>query len=664
MTSPSRDLNYRLQADPSSLERGFGAAGRSGSALQRAMERVAESEERVNAEAAKVGQGLRAAGASMDGAGRDAGQLGLRIAVTTERLRRMARALDEVTDEAARVDLEKAFRGETQALARLKRIQAQVDELGDEARETSRELAEVGVSVGVRAGGAVATLFSRSIASPLAAGLAGAVAAASPIIAATIGAAVVTGLASAGVAAGLAGAFQDPRVKAAAADLGREVKADFLDASEVFVEPTIAAMAKLRQEWRSVRPEVEATLDAAARLVDPLAEGAAQFVARMLPGIRRAVQEAGPLVDTLSEDLPRIGDAIGDVFSGMAEDSEQTARALHDVLTTTRVLVVATGEYLNYLGDIYAIWREFILVNPMSLFSDQDRLVGQGQVGIVRDLRGEVQQSTGTLQTHVEVLEHVADAYRAAFGLVKSVEQAEIGFQRALDDLTGSVREHGTSLDAGTEKGRANREALLNLADAAVFSRDANLRNGMSVEAARARFEAQRATILALARSLRLSAAETQALINKLLGIPTSRTSTVKVKFVSDLSSWAPPTGGLGVGPIRAFQHGGEVTGPPGIDRTLIAATAGEFVSTVAATARNRAALEAANSGARLMVAPAGGPVTATVAGGTVGGPAGVDYRQLAREFARAVTGVTIRIDDAGRGRIDAVNADRLARGG
>lgn len=121
---------------------------------------------------------------------------------------------------------------------------------------------------------------------------------------------------------------------------------------------------------------------------------------------------------------------------------------------------------------------------------------------------------------------------------------------------------------------------------------------------------------------------------------------------------------GAGAGKTFGMQHGGQVRGPAGIDAVPIMATAGEFVSTVAATSRNRAALEAANSGARLMVAPAGGPVTATVAGGTVGGPAGVDYRQLAREFARAIAGATIRIDDAGRGRIDAVNADRLARGG
>lgn len=123
---------------------------------------------------------------------------------------------------------------------------------------------------------------------------------------------------------------------------------------------------------------------------------------------------------------------------------------------------------------------------------------------------------------------------------------------------------------------------------------------------------------------------------------------------------------GAGAGRTFGMQHGGQVRGPAGIDAVPIMATAGEFVSTVAATSRNRAALEAANSGARLMVAPAGS------ATGTVGGSAatvsGMDSRSLARtvgrEVARALDGVTLIVDDRGFGRLVARDADRIARGG
>lgn len=663
MTQPglNRDLTYRLSIDPAGFDRGADKAERSASVLSRELTKLQAAQERVDAEVRKMGAGMTAAGAAIDRTEGQAGQLNRRIGESTARLRLLAQQLDAVTDELDRATLEKAFRGETAALARLKRIQKAVDDLGDEARETSRELAEVSVGVGVRAGGAFATLFSRSVASPASVALIGAVAAAGPIISATIAAAAVAGLASAGVAAGLAGAFQDPRVKAAAAGLGREVKEDFLDATQVFVEPTIDAMEELRQQWRAIRPEVQSTLDAAARLVDPLARGAGEFVARLLPGIRRAVTEAGPIIDVLADDLPRIGAAVGHIFSEWAEDAEQTAQALHDVLTATRVLVVATGEYLSYLGDIYNIWRNFI--NPLTLFSEQDRLVGQGQVGIVQELRGEVEQTTGVMRTHAEVLDHIASAYRDAFDQARSVEQAQIDWQRALDNLTGSVKEHGRSLDAGTEKGRANRGALLDLAEAAVNTRDANLAAGMSVGEARRRFEAQRAKILELAGALKLSADETQDLINKLLGIPTSRTSTVKVKFVSDTRGWSPPPK-VAPGQYVAMQHGGMVSGPAGVDRVPAALTAGEFVSTVDSASRNRAALEAANMGAKLVPVSTGavaGPAAATSAGAAAG--AGIDERSMARAVARALTGVTIVIDDRSQGRI-AVDADRLRRGG
>lgn len=114
-----------------------------------------------------------------------------------------------------------------------------------------------------------------------------------------------------------------------------------------------------------------------------------------------------------------------------------------------------------------------------------------------------------------------------------------------------------------------------------------------------------------------------------------------------------------------AFQHGGLVVGPPGVDRVAAQLTADEFVSTVAATSRNRAALEAANSGARLAVVGATvgvGAGTGTAGHGTTA--ASIDVRALTRAIAQAVDGATILIDDRGRGRLVAVEADLYRRGG
>src|SRR3546814_7842830 len=63
-------------------------------------------------------------------------------------------------------------------------------------------------------------------------------------------------------------------------------------------------------------------------------------------------------------------------------------------------------------------------------------------------------------------IEELTDAMREQRSEAIRAANAEIGYQAALDDARKSIKENGKTLDITTEKGRANKTALLDVAAA------------------------------------------------------------------------------------------------------------------------------------------------------------------------------------------------------
>lgn len=195
---------------------------------------------------------------------------------------------------------------------------------------------------------------------------------------------------------------------------------------------------------------------------------------------------------------------------------------------------------------------------------------------------------------------------------------AEIAFQSALDDARKALKENGATLDITTEKGRANKLALLDLAAAWNDQSDATKRAGGAGRDMRREF-------IGLATDMGMAEAMARRLARRLLDIP-ARVTTEVVTTYRSTGRPAP-----GVGTSRAYATGGMVFGPGSGTSDSIPAwlSNGEFVVNAAATARHRALLEAINArgyAAGGMVTPHAAPAAAV----------GIDYTQLAQAMAAA----------------------------
>lgn len=82
-----------------------------------------------------------------------------------------------------------------------------------------------------------------------------------------------------------------------------------------------------------------------------------------------------------------------------------------------------------------------------------------GQAGAIRDSAEAIEFETRSLEANIDAMrEKRQEALRAA--------NAEIDYQAAIDDARASLKDNGRTLDITTEKGRANRRALLDIAGA------------------------------------------------------------------------------------------------------------------------------------------------------------------------------------------------------
>jgi hypothetical protein len=121
-------------------------------------------------------------------------------------------------------------------------------------------------------------------------------------------------------------------------------------------------------------------------------------------------------------------------------------------------------------------------------------------------------------------------------GAAISSEQAELQYQAAIDKATESIEKNGKTTDAGTEKGRANREALLGIVTATEDKIEATYNETLATQgqeaadqaAARAAQQGREEVIkAAMAMGYSRQAAEEYA--NKLLKIPGQVSTMFKI---------------------------------------------------------------------------------------------------------------------------------------
>jgi hypothetical protein len=409
-------------------------------------------------------------------------------------------------------------RGRVEASQETKQLTRDVRDLNAEAGNTKKAFAESAKEVtkfsrdangrlhdskgrfakaGSEAGGAFAkAAFGRfgdlwqQVPPQVKAGLIAAAAAAAPVIGATLSAGITAGIGGGAMAAGIALAARDERIKAAGKSLGEHMLSSLTFAAQPFINPVLRAIGIMRAEFDAAGADIRAIFFAASKYVEPLARGFAGLIRNALPGIVKAIQRAQPLINILSQGLPKIGTALGKMFDDISKNGDDLAMAMEFVVMFIERAIGATGKFLSGLTAAFSVVLDIVEVvgkatafmpdwTPIGKMSNQaladvERLRGavdaskqssDGAAGSSFNLAeafglvgGEASAAAPSVSSYRQQVEEAGAANRSAFG-------ATTDFYQALSEAKVAARDAGKGIDEHSAAGRRNRDVLEELAN-------------------------------------------------------------------------------------------------------------------------------------------------------------------------------------------------------
>jgi hypothetical protein len=334
-------------------------------------------------------------------------------------------------------------------------------------------------------------------------------------VAAPAAGAIVAGGVVAGFGAGLAGlgiafAAQNAEVKAAWSKTLADMGAQMQVLSKPFESTLLAMTVVARRTFDSFKP----SLDKAFRKIAPALTVFGDQVGRALEGLAPAVE---PLADACEAVLKTLGPAmqyaVGRVSQGLqdlAASVKKNPDAMADMIRGVGDVSKSLLDLITHMNDVNTAFSN--ITKGTSLVDVAMGLVG-GQIklldGTLRTITAPITladkalqklglrskdtgESTDTVAS--SLLDAATEAGKAAkpvetlaakferqwratqkaneelfrhSGLLLTLSGAEIGYQEAVDRATESVKENGRTHDINTEKGRANKRALDDVASSA-----------------------------------------------------------------------------------------------------------------------------------------------------------------------------------------------------
>jgi hypothetical protein len=151
----------------------------------------------------------------------------------------------------------------------------------------------------------------------------------SPLIAAAVGGGLIAGaplaIAGAGVLFGGIAAVavkNNAQVHAAAADMANQVMGVFKDTAQVTVPMFVGALQSIGTTFQNLKPQFAAAFSALGGPIGSMTAGIESLVQNAMPGLVKAVQNAGPVFAGLQSLLSAVGTGLG----SSSPSSPSTAR--------------------------------------------------------------------------------------------------------------------------------------------------------------------------------------------------------------------------------------------------------------------------------------------------------------------------------------------------
>lgn len=368
------------------------------------------------------------------------------------------------------------------------------------------------------------------------------VAAAAPFIGAAVSAAIIGGVGAAGVLGGVALAVDDPRVEAAGKRLGINLLSGLREDADGFVEPVLRNIGKIEARFESMRGRIQRIFDNAADFVDPLVDGALDGLDGILRGVDALVRRGGPVMDALGDSIGILGDSIGDTFEVISGGSEDAASALRGLATAAGETLQVFGYVIRALTEVYGVvsyipskisafttWLGSLAGIEKETAEETDglsRALEMARVQFENNADG-IERTNQYLADSEKKMQEAAQATRDLTSANMSLYDSETNMAEALHRATQARKENGRTLDVNTEKGRANRNTLSQVARAALSQYDAFVKvNGVGPQSA-ALAERLRANYVRAAQSFGASSKEANRLANSIFGIPSQKNTKI-----------------------------------------------------------------------------------------------------------------------------------------
>jgi hypothetical protein len=295
------------------------------------------------------------------------------------------------------------------------------------------------------------------------------------LIGTNISAGLLGGAGIGGVIGGLVLAKRDSRVQAAAKELGDEVLGALDKSAGAFVPAALQGIEQIRASFKRVDKDLASIFNNSARFVKPLINAVTGFIENVVDGAEKAVRGARPVIDALERYLPRLGDALGDVFASVADNGPEAAVALGQLFDIIEIGVRSVGFIVNGLTELYGLlagggilgskaqaeWLAYKVAADKAAASGQEFADGQR---IVADKAKTAAEAVEAERKAIETLNSMMRAGVDPLFAFLDAQDRVTAAQKAYDE---ALKEHGPNSAEAAAASRDLAAAALDVNDAA-----------------------------------------------------------------------------------------------------------------------------------------------------------------------------------------------------
>jgi hypothetical protein len=373
----------------------------------------------------------------------------------------------------------------------------------------------------------------------------GALATLAPLAASAIGIALSLGVGAAVVGAAVAVERNTPRVADAFGVLKDDIAAELKDDAWVLVEPFHDALAQIDIWAKNEGEQFSGIFAAAAPGVKGLTADVLGFVSAVMPGVRDITQMFSEFVSDPQTEatFERLGGAIGSVFSTIGRNKQ----TIEDTFTLLVDLIAIVTGMFNVLVWTARGFDEVIrgIAAPISWLLDKIGIGGDKAnrtltnvkdtthmlVPVAHDAAASYDDLAGSLSKVTNTADTLAGALAdKVFSTLVRGDLATLHFDESLTRLSGSFKENGKAISLHTEKGQANREAILASVQANIEQYDSMIAAGLSAKDAASAYDTNTRALEGQLRAAGLLPDQIQKIIGKYKNVPDNVNTTIVLK--------------------------------------------------------------------------------------------------------------------------------------